>query len=351
MKRTIENVLYIDNIPLDKKVKLFNRLELSLMKIFENDKKELEKENISLSYYGYLECLNYLLNYRNSNNFKNLNIDILLIISSFLSLKNNFTLLFICKNWFEKLYNCEYFWKELGYQFDIEYYDKVTIENLRNFILLKYKYYNYFKNEKRSYASTSLEGEEITSNEKYEIGISLIDDLYFKGDICFDSAVYRYKGETLFTWDCNINGVYFESITLQYFFFKLIIDTDCEAFNCNRGSLFKLYISNESFSYGNEGKCLVEIEHETETDYKTNLNLLQELLVNWLKLYTIDNNKEIERELTKFTWLKGFFNELPKEIEWNELFEAFPFPKKKLEEESDEESEEESSQEEEEDEE
>ncbi|KAL9643797.1 hypothetical protein ABK040_013212 [Willaertia magna] len=355
----------INNIPLEKKVKIESLMEQSLQDIYQNSK----ECNSIMSFSEYIDYFNNYLKYRNSHLFKSLPIDLLLQINNFIEIKEKLTMIYVCKNWFEKFYNNDYFWKYLLSLLKIE--NDIDTNQIRNFLIFKYKYYNYFKKEERRFMECSSDNSALSNFNENSIPLQFNDNFYFNGEFKYYSGWYGCGGgSTISNFQTNLFGIYFEPLSLQYIFVKLEINIDYDngrEESNNTEFSFIVYKSDDDDDGSDEEeeekpkksineKKKVEDEEEEETpkrketilnvfymDYKHKFYVFNEklrrLVREWLKLS--ENDVKNEKE-----WLQNFLeNKIPKEAKCKEIFKRWPlfdneFSEIKYEEEEDEEDEE-----------
>ncbi|KAL9643888.1 hypothetical protein ABK040_013299 [Willaertia magna] len=222
MKRKNDTFIHDDNISLDKKVKIKNEMKQSLQDIYQNSK----ECNSIMSFSEYIDYFNNYLKYRNSDLFKSLPIDLLLQINNFIEINEKLTMIYVCKNWFEKFYNNDYFWKYLLSLLKIENINFDT-NQIRNFLIFKYKYYNYFKKEERRFMECSSDNSILSNFNENSIPLKFNDNFYFNGEFKYYSGWYGCGGgSTISNFQTNLFGIYFEPLSLQHIFVKLEINID-----------------------------------------------------------------------------------------------------------------------------
>ncbi|KAL9650315.1 hypothetical protein ABK040_014969 [Willaertia magna] len=319
-------------ISLDKKVKILNEIEQTLKNNY-----QLSKEcNSVISFSEYAYYVNYYLKYKDSELLKSLPIDVLLLINNFLQFEDKLIMIYVCKDWFDKFYNNDYFWKNF---LKIE---NKHLDQLRNFILLKYKYFKYYINKPRRYCYCSTDNSSLSDMDNGEISIHFEDNLYFKGSFSSYRGWVGCGGSDKDNISIHLDGIYFEPITLQYFFFNLQASVNCdyeqEEYEEIEFSLDVFYDSDSSDEENNEdGKKICRDNY-----FIVNIEALRKLVREWLKLS--ENNVKNEMD-----WLMEFIeNKIPEEANCKNIFEYWPLSNKRVSESEEEEEKEEEEEEEEE---
>ncbi|KAL9643778.1 hypothetical protein ABK040_016080 [Willaertia magna] len=316
MKRTLTEVFATENTSLDKKVKIFKEIEEALRNGFLNS----TECRSTLSFTGYLECCTYFLNHRNSDKFKNFNVDILLNIHSYLNVNDALGMMYVCKSWYDSFFNSDYFWKQLGELFYLPTTFYETSE-IRDFIILKNIYYQTYSKKPKHFSFTSLQNSDVDSVNEGDFKFELIDDIYFEGSVDHTNVWYGCGGgDTKLKWDIDISGVYFEITTLQHFFFDLTVNLDYDSGGDTYYNTFKLSISKN-----NNENCKNLVKMNSNRFFEFDLELLKELIRDWLLLV----DEEVEDEIT---WLHNFLSDRLSEtqdFQLKELLKRFNFPSSK----------------------
>ncbi|KAL9643880.1 hypothetical protein ABK040_013291 [Willaertia magna] len=368
MKRKNNSSIHYGNMSPDKKVKILNEMESTLQQNYQNS----TQCNSIMSFSDYVCFFNFFIKYRNSYLFKSLLIDILLQINNFIEIDEKLTMIYICKNWFEKFYNNDYFWKYLLSLLKIENKTSFDTNQIRNFLIFKYKYYNKYKSQERKSIKISSDNSSLDDFDEHVIPISFFDDYYFNGEFKYYSGWYGCGGgSTANTFQTNLFGIYFEPLSLQHIFVKLEINIDYdngseESNNTDfslvayleeevhlkkskKNTLIRKLMTCDSSDEEKEFKEDIEDENKeipieeeeinnkeleiVEMDDDTfiiHLEALRKLVREWLKL----SENEIKNEKE---WLQNFFeNKIPKEAKCKEIFKRWPLFREKKEDEEEE---------------
>ncbi|KAL9651086.1 hypothetical protein ABK040_002803 [Willaertia magna] len=322
MKR--KSIAFIHNknrIPIDKKVKILNEMEQSLQQNYLNS----TECNSIMSFSDYIDYFNYFLKFRNSEQFKNLNVDVLLQIIKYLQFNDKIAMIYVCKNWFKKFNNSDYFWNSLLSLLSIEN-KNFTKNQIRDYILLKIKYFNKFKRKERKYFHCSSDNSELSDMDEGTISIDFNDNFYFEATFKYYSGCCGYGNSTAYNYKIDLSGVYFEPTSLQHVFLYLNVDisTDIESGDCNEGK-FSLVAKFKGHKYhgpvgGNERHEedleIIEMEFSNDSYYVIHSEALRKLVRDCLKLKGINNELD---------WLKEFLeNKIPKESMCKQILNEWP---------------------------
>ncbi|KAL9651349.1 hypothetical protein ABK040_001301 [Willaertia magna] len=318
MKR--KDIVFIhdkNNIPIEKKVKICHEIEQSLQNIYQTSK-ECNSVMTFTDYTNYIYCF---LKFRNSELFKNLSIDILLQINNYLQVKDKITMIYVCKNWFEIFNNSDYFWNNLSSLLQIENKKHFEINQIRNFILLKLKYFKEYEEKERRIISCSADYSYLEYLTDRTISLNITDNIYYKGTFNYYNCQQR-DGYT-YNYETDLQGVYFEPTTLQCITLYLKINIYYATYGADNGgdNKFSFFVFRH---HGNDNESdeealeIVEMKRVGNDDFVIDKEALRTLVREYLKLSEEDVPNELD-------WLKEFLEDkIPKEANCKEIFENWP---------------------------